>query len=138
MIKNLLHDPVLLSKVSIKSNKQDKQIANDLKDTLEYYKETCVGMAANMIGEYKCIIAFYNDDGSPIIMFNPEIIEKHFEYTTIETCLSYISSGTKVKRYKIIKVRYEDKDFKTKIGIFKDFTAQIIQHEIDHTKGILV
>lgn len=138
MIKNLIHDPLLLSKKSIGSNKGDKQTDIDLKDTLAFYKDTCVGMAANMIGVYISTIIFTDDTGNYVIMHNPVILEKHFEYTATETCLSYKGKPKDVKRYKVIKVSYEDENFKLKTGIYKDFTAQIIQHEIDHTKGILV
>lgn len=138
MIKNLIHDPLLLSKKSIGSNKGDKQTDIDLLDTLTFYKDTCAGMAANMIGVYINTIIFTDDDGKFKIMHNPVITEKHFEYEATESCLSYKGKPKNVKRYKVIKVKYEDENFKPKTGIYQDFTAQIIQHEIDHTKGILV
>ncbi len=137
MIRELIHDEIFLSQKSEKATKADKTIAKDLLDTLQAHKEGCVGMAANMIGELKNIIAFDNG-GKYMIMYNPVIIGTSGEYETEEGCLSYLSGPVKVKRYRSIQVEYEDERFKKCIKIFKDFTAQIIQHEIDHLKGVLV
>ena len=137
MIKELVHDEVFLSQKSEKATKSDKQVANDLLDTLKAHADGCVGMAANMIGELKCIIAFDNG-GKYMLMYNPEIIGASGEYETEEGCLSYMGGPVKVKRYRSIEVRYEDEKFKKCTKIFKDFTAQIIQHEVDHCNGILI
>lgn len=137
MIRELIHDEAFLSQKSEKATKADKAIANDLLDTLKAHKDGCVGMAANMIGELKCIIAF-EAGGKYMIMYNPEIIGTSGEYETEEGCLSYMGGPIKVKRYKSIQVQYEDERFKKCTKIFKDFTAQIIQHEVDHLKGVLV
>ena len=137
MVRELIHDEVLLSKVSEKATKQDKSVAEDLLDTLKAHSDGCVGMAANMIGELKCIIAF-EAGGKYMIMYNPEIIGVSGEYETEEGCLSYMGGPVKVKRYRSIEVQYEDEKFKKCKKIFKDFTAQIIQHEVDHLGGVLV
>lgn len=137
MVRELIHDGIILSKICRKAEKSDKQTAVDLLDTLIFHKEGCVGMAANMIGESVCIIAFDNG-GKYMIMYNPEIISTSGQYETEEGCLSYMGGPVKVKRYRSIEVRYEDEKFKKCTKIFKDFTAQIIQHEIDHLSGILV
>lgn len=137
MIKELVHDPIFLSQKSVDTNKDDKELFTDLMDTLMYYKDTCVGMAANLIGVKKNTI-IVNDNGNIIIMNNPVILKKEKPYKAVETCLSYISDGTSVTRYKKIKVKYYDTDFTLKIKTYEDFTAQIIQHEFDHLLGILV
>lgn len=137
MIKNIIHDPMLLGIPSKKATKDDKQTAQDLIDTLRANLQSCVGMAANMIGEHKRIIVFV--DGEKIrIMYNPEIISKAAIYETEEGCLSLLGNPRKTKRYKVIKVRYQDDNFAMKTEQFKDFTAQIIQHELDHCNGILI
>ena len=137
MVRELIHDEEILSQKSEKATKADKSIAEDLLDTLRFHKEGCVGMAANMIGFLKCIIAFDND-GKYMIMYNPEIVGTSGEYEVEEGCLSYMGGPVKVKRYRSIEVKYEDEKFKKCTKIFKGFTAQIIQHEIDHLGGILV
>ena len=137
MVRELIHDEVLLSQKSQKATKSDKAIAEDLLDTLKAHADGCVGMAANMIGELKCIIAF-EAGGKYMIMYNPEIIGVSGEYETEESCLSYMGGPVKVKRYRSIEVQYEDEKFKKCKKIFKDFTAQIIQHEVDHLGGVLV
>jgi peptide deformylase len=106
-------------------------------DTLAYHKDTCVGMAANMIGVCKRIIAFDND-GSYMIMLNPEIVKKSEEYETEESCLSLLGGSRKTKRYRKIKIRYQTMDFQTRLKTFEGWTAQIIQHEIDHCNGVLI
>ena len=116
---------------------EDVQTAKDLAETLEHHKEGCVGMAANMIGVPKRIIAFY-DSKKIITMFNPEITEKNQPYETEEGCLSLLGGPRSVTRYKSIKVRYQDKFMKTHEKRFSGFTAQIIQHEVDHCNGILI
>ncbi len=137
MIKELIHFPEMLSVKSEIATKDDIQVANDLLETLISHKDGCVGMAANMIGENKRIIAFDND-GEYMIMFNPEIIKMSDPYETKEGCLSLLGGPRPCKRYKKIKVKWQNEDFKERIKNFDGFTAQIIQHEIDHCNGILI
>ena len=137
MVKELMHDPIFLAKKSETATENDIDIAVDLLETLVHHQEGCVGMAANMIGELKRIIAFDND-GEYMVMFNPVILKKSDAYETEESCLSLLGGPRKTKRYKSIKVQYQTEDFKTRIKTFKGFSAQIIQHEIDHCDGILI
>ena len=136
MIKELVHDPIFLALKSEPATAADLQTAQDLLETLTAHKEVCVGMAANMIGTLKNIIAI-NDNGDYILMYNPEIIKSDGAYETEEGCLS-LDGVRKTKRYKKIKVRYLDRNFKIKIKTYEGFTAQIIQHEVDHLSGIII
>ena len=115
----------------------DMQTAADLLDTLTANRETCVGMAANMIGVLKRIIVFDNS-GEYMTMFNPEIIKCDKPYDTSEGCLSLVGEPRPVKRFKSIKVRWQNEKFETRIKTFTGFPAQVIQHEIDHCNGILI
>lgn len=137
MVRELMHDPVFLAKKSEAATAADTEIAKDLLETLIHHREGCVGMAANMIGELKRIIAFDND-GEYMVMFNPVILKKAEPYETEEGCLSLLGGPRKTKRYKSIKVQYQTADFKIRIKTFKGFSAQIIQHEIDHCDGVLI
>ena len=137
MVKEIIHDPILLKIKSKDVVSEDLQIAKDLAETLETHKGGCVGMAANMIGIHKRIIAFYDND-KIVTMFNPEIISKSQPYETKEGCLSLLGEPRPVTRYKSIKVRYQDKYMKFHEKRFSGFTAQIIQHEIDHCNGVLI
>ena len=137
MIKKLIHDPIFLSLKSEVATKEDLQIAEDLLDTLIAHKAGCVGMAANMIGERKRIIAFDNE-GTYMVMFNPEIIKKTEPYEAEEGCLSLLGGPRKCKRYKTIKVKWQTAEMQTRIKTFNGFPAQIIQHEVDHCDGILI
>ena len=137
MIKELIHDPILLSIKSEEATIEDLQVAQDLLDTLIAHKDGCVGMAANMIGVRKRIIAFDNG-GTYMVMFNPEIIKKSNPYDAEEGCLSLLGGPRKCKRYRTIKVQWQTAEFQTRIKTFTDFTAQIIQHEVDHFDGILI
>lgn len=137
MVKELMHDPIFLSLKSEVSTKEDLQVAEDLLDTLIAHKEGCVGMAANMIGERKRIIAFDNE-GTYMVMFNPEIIKKSESYATEEGCLSLLGGPRRCKRYKTIKVQWQTSEMQTRIKTFTGFPAQIIQHEIDHCDGVLI
>ena len=132
-----MHDPLFLGKKSQPATAEDLAAARDLLDTLEAHRETCVGMAANMIGVTKRIIAF-NDRGKLEIMFNPEIIKASGEYETEEGCLSLLGGPRKTKRWQKIKVRYQTVDFQIRLKTYEGWTAQIIQHEIDHCNGILI
>lgn len=116
---------------------EDKQVAIDLLDTLVAHKDSCVGMAANMIGAQKRIIAFDNN-GEYMIMYNPEIIKKDGLYEAEEGCLSLLAGPRKCKRYKTIKVQYQNEQFQQRIKTFIGWVAQIIQHEMDHCDGILI
>ena len=137
MIKELIHDPILLARKSEKATKEDLQVAQDLLDTLTAHKDGCVGMAANMIGVHKRIIAFDND-GTYMVMFNPEIIKKSGTYDAEEGCLSLLGGPRKCKRYQTIKVQWQTAEFQTRIKTFTGFPAQIIQHEVDHCDGVLI
>ena len=137
MVKEIVHDPFLLSIRSDSATPEDVQTAWDLVDTLEAHKEGCVGMAANMIGVHKRIIAFDNE-GAYMAMFNPEILKMTDPYETEEGCLSLLGGLRKCKRYKTIKVRWQNEQFQTRIKTFTGWTAQIIQHEVDHCNGVLI
>ena len=136
MIQPIMKDPVFLAQKSTPATQADMQVAQDLLDTLAAHKEGCVGMAANMIGVTKRIIAFDNE-GEYMVMFNPEIVKCSQPYETEEGCLS-LTGVRKTKRYRSIKVKYETEQFQTRFKTFTGWTAQIIQHEIDHCNGILI
>ena len=141
MIKELVHDPIFLAGKSEDATKEDLQAAEDLLETLMAHREGCVGMAANMIGVRKRIIAFLDESGRTptyTVMLNPEIIKRDGVYNTEEGCLSLLGGPRKCKRYKSIKVQYQTLDMKTRTKSFEGWTAQIIQHEIDHCNGILI
>ena len=136
MVREIMKDTNFLALKSEPASKEDLSIADDLLETLIAHKEGCVGMAANMIGVSKRIIAFEND-GSYMVMLNPEIIKKSEPYMTEESCLSLIGSR-KTKRWKSIKVKYQNTDLQLRYKTFTGWTAQIIQHEIDHCDGIII
>ena len=137
MVRELVHDPILLARVSEPAVKADWTIAQDLLETLIYHKVECVGMAANMIGVTKRIIAF-NNEGNYEVMLNPEIVKSSEEFETEEGCLSLLGGPRKTKRFRKIKVQYQTLDMKPRLKTYQGFTAQIIQHEIDHCNGILI
>ena len=137
MVKELIHDPIFLGLKSELATAEDLPIAKDLLDTLIANKDTCVGMAANMIGVRKRIIAFDNE-GTYMVMFNPEIVKMTEPYDTKEGCLSLLGDPRPCKRYQTIKVQWQNEKFQTRIKSFTGWTAQIIQHEIDHCNGILI
>ena len=137
MVRELVHDPILLSRVSESAVKEDWVIAQDLLETLIFHKVECVGMAANMIGELKRIIA-YHVEGQYYVMFNPEIIEQMLPYDTEESCLSLLGGPRPCKRYNVIKVRYQNSAFDVCEAVFTGYEAQIIQHEVDHCNGVLI
>ena len=137
LIRELMHDPIFLSRRSEPATKDDLPVAQDLLDTLTAHKEGCVGMAANMIGVCKRIIVFDNE-GSYMTMFNPVILKSAGQYDTQEGCLSLLGGPRPCKRYQTIKVQWQTADFQTRIKTFTGWTAQIIQHEIDHCDGILI
>lgn len=136
MVKQIVKDELFLQIPSQPATEADLQIAQDLLDTLQANSETCVGLAANMIGESKRIVAI-DDNGEFLVMLNPEILRKENPYQTEEACLSL--EGTRpTKRWKSVKVKYQNTKMQTRIKTFRDFSAQIIQHEIDHCNGIVI
>lgn len=137
MVKELIHDPIFLAGRSEVATKDDLQTAYDLLDTLKLHSERCVGMAANMIGVKKRVIAF-SDASSFVVMLNPEIIKKEGAYDAEESCLSLLGGPRACKRYRSIKVRYQTTDMRTRVKNYDGWTAQIIQHEIDHCDGVLI
>ena len=136
MIQPIMKDPIFLAQKSVPATKEDLQVAQDLLDTLTAHKDGCVGMAANMIGVSKRIIAFDNE-GKYMVMFNPEIVKRSEPYEAEEGCLS-LTGTRKAKRYCSIKVQYQNDQFQTRFKTFTGWTAQIIQHEIDHCNGVLI
>lgn len=137
MVREVIHDPILLAGRSESATIEDLQVAQDLLDTLAANKDACVGMAANMIGVRKRIIVFDNE-GTYMTMFNPEIIRMTGPYNTEENCLSLLGGPRPCKRYQTIKVQWQNEKFQTRIRTFTGWPAQIIQHEIDHCNGILI
>ena len=141
MIKSLIHDSIFFAGKSEAATKEDLQVAQDLLDTLMAHKESCVGMAANMIGVRKCIIACLDESGrAPTypVMLNPSILKKDGAYDAEEGCLSLLGGPRKCKRYKTIKVQYQTLEMQTRTKNFTGWTAQIIQHEVGHCNGILI
>lgn len=136
MIREIIHDPIFLSRKSAEATADDVHIALDLADTLRANLDRCVGMAANMIGESKRIIAIVR--GPMIItMLNPKILSKSGEYETEEGCLS-LAGTRKTKRWKNIRVSWQDVNMKNHTEVVEGFQAQIVQHEVDHCDGILI
>ncbi|MDR3767298.1 MAG: peptide deformylase [Butyricicoccus sp.] len=136
MIREICKDEAFLAQKAEPATPEDLAVAADLLETLEAHKDGCVGMAANMIGVNKRIIVFDNE-GKYMVMFNPEIIKQSGAYETEEGCLS-LTGVRKTKRWKSIKVRYQNDKFQERFKTFTDWTAQIIQHEIDHCEGIII
>ena len=137
MVRELMHDPIFLARKSVPATAEDLEVARDLLDTLTFHKEGCVGMAANMIGVTKRIIVFDNE-GEYMTMLNPVILKASDLYETEEGCLSLLGGPRKCKRYKKIKVQYQNLQLQTRIKSFSGWTAQIIQHEVDHCNGVLI
>lgn len=137
MIKELVHDPLFLGIKSKDATKEDVLVGRDLLDTLTAHRETCVGMAANMIGVTKKIIAF-SDNGRYTVMYNPAIMSRSGAFQTEEGCLSLLGAPRPTTRYKTIRVKFQDNRFTWKTASYTGFTAQIIQHEIDHCNGVLI
>ena len=136
MIREICRDQFFLARKSEPATAADLVVAQDLLDTLTAHKDGCVGMAANMIGVNKRIIAFDNE-GEYMLMFNPVIVKQSGAYEAEEGCLS-LSGTRKTKRYKTIKVQWQNEKFQTRLRTFTGWTAEIIQHEIDHCEGILI
>ena len=136
MIREICKDEHFLAQKAEPAAPEDLPVAADLLETLIFHKEGCVGMAANMIGVLKRIIAVEAEDGY-LVLFNPVILKKSGPYNTEEGCLS-LEGVRKTKRYQSIKVQYQTMDGKPRIKTFTGWTAQIIQHEVDHCDGILI
>ena len=136
MVRPIVKDPIFLAQKSAPATAEDLQLAQDLRDTLAAHREECVGMAANMIGAAKQIIVFV-EGGEIETMFNPELADRSGPYEAEEGCLS-LSGTRKAKRYRLIKVRYQNERFQTRLKTYTGTTAQIIQHELDHCAGILI
>ena len=136
MERPIVKDPIFLARRSIPATPADVPLAQDLLDTLKAHRDGCVGMAANMIGEVKRIIVFDNE-GEYMTMFNPMIVKCSGPYETEEGCLS-LPGQRKARRYRSIKVQYQNERFQMRLKTFTGWTAQIIQHEIDHCNGILI
>lgn len=136
MICEICKDEFFLRLPSREATAEDMDIAQNLLDTLEAHSDGCVGMAANMIGVSKRIIAF-DCEGKYMVMFNPEILKKEGAYPAEEGCLS-LSGTRKTERFQSVKVQWQNEKFQTRVKTFTGWTAQIIQHEIDHCNGILI
>ena len=137
MVRELMHDPLFLGRKSRAATKEDLPIGQDLLETLLAHRATCVGMAGNMIGETVAVIAFFDGD-KPMVMYNPEILKAEGAYETEEGCLSLLGGPRKCTRYQKIKVRWDNESFQKRVKTFTGWTAQIIQHEVDHCNGILI
>ena len=136
MIREICRDETFLAQKAAPATADDLAMAQDLLDTLTAHKDGCVGMAANMIGVCKRIIAFDNE-GTYMVMFNPVIVRQSGPYETQEGCLS-LTGVRKTKRFQTVKVQWQNEQFQTRLKTFTGWTAEIIQHEIDHCKGILI
>ena len=136
MIRDICKDELFLARKSELATPADLPVAHDLLETLIAHQDGCVGMAANMIGVNKRIIAFEND-GEYMLMFNPVIVKKSGPYDTEEGCLS-LTGTRKAKRFQTVKVQWQNKKFQTRLKTFTGWTAEIIQHEIDHCEGIVI
>ena len=136
MVRPIMKDPIFLAQPSAPATAEDLPVGQDLLDTLAAHADGCVGMAANMIGVNKRIIAFDNA-GTYMVMFNPVIVRQSGPYEAEEGCLS-LAGRRETKRYRSIKVEYQNEAFQTRWKTFTGFPAQIIQHEIDHCEGILI
>ena len=136
MVRPIMKDQLFLAQKSAPATAEDLDTARDLLDTLTANAAGCVGMAANMIGVSKRIIAFDNE-GVYMVMFNPEIVKASEPYAAEEGCLSLPGKRT-ARRWRSIKVRYQNEAFQTRLKTFTGWTAQIIQHEIDHCNCILI
>ncbi len=136
MIREICRDETFLAQKAAPATADDLATAQDLLDTLTAHKDGCVGMAANMIGVCKRIIAFDNE-GTYMVMFNPVIVRQSGPYEAQEGCLS-LTGVRKTKRFQTVKVQWQNEKFQTRLKTFTGWTAEIIQHEIDHCEGILI
>ena len=136
MVREICKDEAFLAQQAASATAEDLAVVQDLLDTLAAHREGCVGMAANMIGVNKRIIAFDNE-GTYEVMLNPVIVKRSGPYEAEEGCLS-LAGTRKAKRYRSIKVQWQNEKLQTRLKTFTDWTAEIIQHEIDHCDGIII
>ena len=136
MIREICRDETFLAQKAAPATADDLATAQDLLDTLTAHKDSCVGMAANMIGVCKRIIAFDNA-GTYMVMFNPVIVRQSGPYEAQEGCLS-LTGVRKTKRFQTVKVQWQNEKFQTRLKTFTGWTAEIIQHELDHCQGFLI
>jgi len=136
MVREIVRDVVFLSQPSVPATPADLGTADDLLETLIAHRDGCVGMAANMIGAARRIVAF-ECGGEYLLLLNPELLQKSGPYLAEEGCLS-LDGVRRTKRWQSVRVRYQNRDFKTRIRTFTGFAAQILQHEMDHCDGILI
>lgn len=136
MVRELVKDPIFLGRNSRPAEREDLPIAQDLRDTLEAHLDRCVGMAANMIGQAVRIIAFRHE-GETVVMLNPEIVKSSGQFETEEGCLC-LEGLRRTKRFRSVKVRYQNEQMQLRLKTFTGWSAQIIQHETDHCCGILI
>ena len=136
MIREICRDETFLAQKAAPATADDLATAQNLLDTLTAHKDGCVGMAANMISVCKRIIAFDNE-GTYMVMFNPVIVRQSGPYEAQEGCLS-LPGVRKTKRFQTIKVQWQNEKFQTRLKTFTGWTAEIIQHEIDHCEGVLI
>lgn len=136
MVRSIVKDRFLLGRKSREATAADQVIAQDLLDTLQAHRDECVGMAANMIGQPVRIIVFHIG-GAPMVMYNPVIIKAEKPFETEEGCLS-LSGVRKATRYETIHVRFQNEKMQVRQKVYSGWTAQIIQHEIDHCNGVLI
>lgn len=138
MRRSIMKDEAFLGRASAPATEDDLPVGDDLRDTLAAHEHECVGMAANMIGVSRRVIVFADGlTGRSMVMFNPEIVAKAEPYETREGCLS-LEGERPATRYRRITVTYRDRRWRERAARFEGFTAQIIQHEIDHCNGILI
>lgn len=137
MIRPIVKDPIALMRPSSEVTLADRALIKDMKDTLLAHRHECVGMAANMIGSNKRMIIVHTESGEDKILINPVLRKKNGKYDAEEGCLSLTGVRPAV-RYRVIEVEYEDESFRKRTEKFTGFTAQIVQHEIDHLEGILI
>ena len=136
MVREICKDEAFLAQKAEPATADDLVVAQDLLDTLVAHRDGCVGMAANMIGVNKRIIVF-DSEGKYMVMFNPVIVRRSGVYEAEEGCLS-LTGTRKTKRFRTIKVQWQNEKFQTRIKTFTGWTAEIIQHEIDHCEGIVI
>ncbi len=136
MVREICKDEAFLSQKAQNATATDREIEQDLRDTLTAHADECVGMAANMIGINKRVIIF-EEQGQYSVLFNPHIVKASGEFTTEEGCLS-LTGKRFAKRYHSIKVAYQDDEMKPHFKTYTGFTAQIVQHELDHCEGVII
>ncbi len=136
MVRKICRDTVFLAQKAEPASAEDLGTALDLLDTLTAHRDGCVGMAANMIGVNKRIIAFDNE-GTYLVMLNPVIVRRDGPYEAEEGCLS-LSGTRKTRRFRTVKVQWQNEKLQPRCKTFTGWTAEIIQHEIDHCEGVLI